>query len=270
MTEEDDGGQSAPKRARSDGQKARRKKFFDGQKRQKRPKVMLTFDTDDRKSFLTGFQKRKAERKLKAKHVLDEELREERLRAKQRQKDRLLKLYDSQRPTADIEAMALPAEATETYELPKQFVSITTFDPKDMSGSLGLSLGHNTDNSGGEQSAVTTSGGHQSDNSEDDSSDSEAKSTARSASELRQQILDARKANKMEALKSLKTNKAYQRREKEKHRKDVSSAKQKRKEMRKEMKNMKQKTLLKRQMKNKKINKSRERRRRRPKPKKNK
>ncbi|CAG2109855.1 unnamed protein product [Medioppia subpectinata] len=267
MTEEDGGGQSGPKRARSDGQKARRKKFFDGQKRQKRPKVMLTFDTDDRKSFLTGFQKRKAERKLKAKHVLDEELREERLRAKQRQKDRLLKLYDSQRPTEDIAAMALPAETTETYELPKQFVSITTFDPKDMSGSLGLSLGHNNDNTGGDQLAVTTSGAHQSD-SEADSSDSGVKSTARSASELRQQILDARKANKMEALKSLKTNKAYQRREKEKHRKDVSSAKQKRKEMRKEMKNMKQKTLLKRQMKNKKNNKKE--RRRRPKPKKNK
>ena len=32
---------------------------------------------------------------------------------------------------------------TVTYELPKQVVSITTFDAKEISGSLGLSLGNN-------------------------------------------------------------------------------------------------------------------------------
>ena len=39
------------------------------------------------------------------------------------------------------------AETTVTYELPKQTVSITTFDAKEVSGSLGLSLGNNSSKS---------------------------------------------------------------------------------------------------------------------------
>ncbi|CAG2163405.1 unnamed protein product [Oppiella nova] len=239
MTEEE-----GPPNASRSGQKSKRKKFFG----KKRPKLELAFDSDDRKSFLTGFQKRKAERKLKAKHILDEELREEKLRQKQRQKDRLKTLYESQRPVPDMQHL-LPSEATHTYELPKQMVSITTFDAKELSSSLGLSLGHN-------QQPVTTDDQSSDDENNKGSGGSGDDSDGAGGEGLQQRILNARKANKKESAKSLKTNKAFQMREQMKHKKDLSKSKLQRKLRRKEMKNMKQKTILKRQLKNRKNNKN--------------
>ncbi|XP_054163587.1 nucleolar protein 12-like [Oppia nitens] len=120
--------------------KNRKKKYF---VHKKRPKLELTFDSDDRKEYLTGFQKRKSERKIKAKHELELKLKEDKKRRKQQQKERLAKLYDSQLPVPDDIQELLPAEATVSYELPQQVVNITTFDAQQLSGSLGLTLGRN-------------------------------------------------------------------------------------------------------------------------------
>ena len=73
--------------------------------------------------------------------MLKIQLREEKIRLKAKRKENLEQLMESQQKVPEIETIL--AENTVTYELPKQVVSITTFDAKQVSGSLGMSLGHN-------------------------------------------------------------------------------------------------------------------------------
>ena len=94
--------------------------------------------------FFIGFQKRKAERKQKAKNELKEKQREEKILLRQKQREKMRELAQSQGTVPEVQQLIEEEGETVTYELPKQVVSITTFDAKQISGSLGMSLGHNT------------------------------------------------------------------------------------------------------------------------------
>ena len=50
--------------------------------RNKKTKTSIVFDADARKEFLTGFRKRKNERRRKAKEQLERELKEEKVKAR--------------------------------------------------------------------------------------------------------------------------------------------------------------------------------------------
>ncbi|VEN44262.1 unnamed protein product [Callosobruchus maculatus] len=74
-----------------------------GKKTKKRDKIVLVFDEDKRREFLTGFRKRKLERKKKAQEKFERELLEERKRIKKEAKESYKKLVTSHRPIPELE-----------------------------------------------------------------------------------------------------------------------------------------------------------------------
>nr|CAI5845021.1 unnamed protein product [Callosobruchus analis] len=74
-----------------------------GKNTKKRDKIVLVFDEDKRREFLTGFRKRKLERKKKAQEKFERELLEERKRIKKEAKESYKKLVTSHRPIPELE-----------------------------------------------------------------------------------------------------------------------------------------------------------------------
>ncbi|XP_044272774.1 nucleolar protein 12 [Tribolium madens] len=78
--------------------------------RQKNPKnrtnkLHLVFDEKKRRDFLTGFHKRKLQRKKEAREKLERELKEERKRLKTEAKESYKKLVVSARPIPELETL---------------------------------------------------------------------------------------------------------------------------------------------------------------------
>ena len=103
-------------------------------------KRVITFDEDERKSFLSGFQKRKQERKQRAKERIDEQVREEVKRIKARRDEKLKKIFTD---TSLQKELDQHAEYALQYDLPEQTVEIKGFDIGNITNSLGLSMGVN-------------------------------------------------------------------------------------------------------------------------------
>lgn len=106
----------------------------------KRAKFVLSFDEDDRQSFLTGFQKRKAERKQRAKDAMGKKLKEELKKMKEKRKEKLKGFYEEQVAVAEQLGATPESEATE-YDLGDHIVNIQEIDIGSASASLGLTLG---------------------------------------------------------------------------------------------------------------------------------
>lgn len=104
----------------------------------KKSKFVLTFDEDERDSFLKGFQKRKAERKQKAKLELETQVKQEMKRIKDKHQAKLRKMYDEFAAATDMDDNC---EYSMEYDLPEQTVNIKGVDVASISGSLGLSMG---------------------------------------------------------------------------------------------------------------------------------
>ncbi|XP_044731635.1 ribosomal RNA-processing protein 17 [Chrysoperla carnea] len=66
-------------------------------------KITLVFDEEKRREFLTGFHKRKLQRKKKAQEELQEQLKAERKRLKQEAKESYKNLVVSHRPIPELE-----------------------------------------------------------------------------------------------------------------------------------------------------------------------
>ncbi|EFA08646.1 nucleolar protein 12 [Tribolium castaneum] len=78
--------------------------------RQKNPKnrtnkIHLVFDEKKRRDFLTGFHKRKLQRKKEAREKLERDLKEERKRLKSEAKESYKKLVVSHRPIPELETL---------------------------------------------------------------------------------------------------------------------------------------------------------------------
>ncbi|XP_054718943.1 nucleolar protein 12-like [Uloborus diversus] len=93
-------------------------------KKIKKSKVHLVFDEKDRVNFLTGFAKRKMERKMKAKQKLESRLKEEKKRIMQSQKEALREAIMNQRGVPEIEHLLNPV----TYDLPNHTVTISEIE----------------------------------------------------------------------------------------------------------------------------------------------
>ncbi|XP_064643300.1 nucleolar protein 12-like isoform X2 [Lineus longissimus] len=101
------------------------------------------------RSFLTGFKKRKDERRKKARESLEQQFREEKARIRQKNKDKMLSRIHSQIPLEEEEEVL---EST-TIELPNHTVSITEVLEVDLADDDGTRLGSNkADDDGTEES----------------------------------------------------------------------------------------------------------------------
>ncbi|EDW37521.1 GL16315 [Drosophila persimilis] len=86
-------------------------------KKTPKKKVEVVFDTEKRKEFLTGFRKRKNERRTRAKAELTKNLKDERIRIRQEVKEGFKHLKKSYEPLKELtEADKAGEEKQETYE----------------------------------------------------------------------------------------------------------------------------------------------------------
>ncbi|CAL8102846.1 unnamed protein product [Orchesella dallaii] len=98
-------------------------------KRFRKNKLKLTFDIEERKKFLLGFRKRKQERKEKYIEKLERDLVKEKKRIRQQTERATKKLSNSHAVLPEVQSIIdnMP-ERTETYDLGKTLVSITSLD----------------------------------------------------------------------------------------------------------------------------------------------
>ncbi|GFV12182.1 uncharacterized protein TNCV_1536791 [Trichonephila clavipes] len=97
-------------------------------KRFKQPKVHLIFDEKEREDYLTGFQKRKLERKFKRNEALDVMLKNEKKRIKKSQKEVLENAIKSQRGVPpEFQHLIEPV----TYDLPDHTVTVSQISNMD-------------------------------------------------------------------------------------------------------------------------------------------
>ncbi|KDR13007.1 nucleolar protein 12 [Zootermopsis nevadensis] len=93
----------------------------------RKTKLLLAFDENARREFLTGFHKRKLQRKKKAQEELKQQLREERKRVKQEARESFKKLIVSHRPVPELENLI-----SKNYELETHSVSIQELSVSDL------------------------------------------------------------------------------------------------------------------------------------------
>ncbi|ODN03574.1 Nucleolar protein 12 [Orchesella cincta] len=98
-------------------------------KRFRKNKLKLVFDIEERKQFLLGFRKRKQERKEKYIEKLERDLAKEKKRIRQQTERATKKLSNSHAVLPEVQSLIdnMP-ERTETYDLGKTLVSITSLD----------------------------------------------------------------------------------------------------------------------------------------------
>lgn len=105
----------------------------------KRKKITLVFDENKRREFLTGFRKRKLQRKQKAKEELQQRLKEERKKIKQETRERYKKLL-SNRDIPEIQQLLSQQE----YETEGHTISILELNTADLAEKNTL-IGENKD-----------------------------------------------------------------------------------------------------------------------------
>ncbi|KAM5288100.1 nucleolar protein 12 isoform 3-T3 [Ctenodactylus gundi] len=118
-----------------------RKKKRDGDDR--RPRLVLSFDEEKRREYLTGFHKRKVERKKAAVEEIKQRLKEERRKLREEEYLKMLAEREEALEEAD-ELDRLVTAKTESvhYDHPNHTVTVTTISDLDLSGArlLGLTL----------------------------------------------------------------------------------------------------------------------------------
>ncbi|XP_001353861.2 nucleolar protein 12 [Drosophila pseudoobscura] len=113
-------------------------------KKTPKKKVEVVFDTEKRKEFLTGFRKRKNERRTRAKAELTKNLKDERIRIRQEVKEGFKHLKKSYEPLKELtEADKAGEEKQETYEDDEVQVKIVELSTNDLAAH-GNMIGANT------------------------------------------------------------------------------------------------------------------------------
>lgn len=117
-----------------------------------KPKVELVFDSKERNDFLTGFQKRKFERRQKAKTEAEKKYKEEILKIKKRKREELQKRIDEVTEIRAAEFGAMSSLGNNDFDKaqPKEIdmenhtVTVTSAEEIDLSkGDDTYFLGHN-------------------------------------------------------------------------------------------------------------------------------
>ncbi|XP_054284532.1 nucleolar protein 12-like [Macrosteles quadrilineatus] len=159
----------------------------------RKTKLSIVFDEKARKEFLTGFRRRKLERKRKAQEQLKEWLKEEKKRIKKEAREEIKKLVLTNRPIPELEHLH-----EEEYDLPDHTVSVVELNPVDLESKnnwIGSNrVQYETDKE---------------DESEKEDDEKEKESSELLGMELKSEK-DVRKAIKHKATKQVQKSKAFQ------------------------------------------------------------
>ncbi|XP_026095662.1 nucleolar protein 12 [Carassius auratus] len=125
-------------------------KFNSGVKpKKKQRKCVLTFDDKDRQEFLTGFHKRKVERRKAALEEMKSKLKEEQKRVREERHREYLKMLQERRQALDdddelVDAITATKESVQ-YDHPNHTVTVTTISDLDLSADRLLETGDQRD-----------------------------------------------------------------------------------------------------------------------------
>ncbi|KAM6215932.1 nucleolar protein 12 isoform 1-T1 [Rhynchocyon petersi] len=119
-----------------------KKKKRDGDDR--RPRLILSFDEDKRREYLTGFHKRKVERKKAAIQELKQRLKEEQKKLREERHQEYLKMLAEREEALDeadeLEQLVTAKTESVQYDHPNHTVTVTTISDLDLSGARLLGL----------------------------------------------------------------------------------------------------------------------------------
>ncbi|XP_072127845.1 nucleolar protein 12 [Mobula birostris] len=103
-----------------------------------RKRCVLTFSEEDRREFLTGFHKRKVERKKKALEEIKKKLKEEHKRVKEERRKEYLKMYKERQEALEeadeLDQLATSKKESIQYDHPNHTVTVTTISNIDLAG----------------------------------------------------------------------------------------------------------------------------------------
>lgn len=122
----------------------KKKKKRDGDDR--RPRLVLSFDEEKRREYLTGFHKRKVERKKVAIEEIKQRLKQEQKKLREERHQEYLKMLaereEALEEADELERLVTAKTESVQYDHPNHTVTVTTISDLDLSGArlLGLPL----------------------------------------------------------------------------------------------------------------------------------
>ncbi|KAL1767551.1 Nucleolar 12 [Sigmodon hispidus] len=133
----------------------KKKKKRDGDDR--RPRLVLSFDEEKRREYLTGFHKRKVERKKVAIEELKHRLKQEQKKLREERHQEYLKMLaereEALEEADELEQLVTAKTESVQYDHPNHTVTVTTISDLDLSGArlLGLPLPEQGDLDGSQE-----------------------------------------------------------------------------------------------------------------------
>ncbi|XP_012880281.1 PREDICTED: nucleolar protein 12 isoform X1 [Dipodomys ordii] len=112
----------------------------------RRPRLVLSFDEEKRREFLTGFHKRKVERKKAAIEEIKQRLKQEQKKLREERHQEYLKMLaereEALEEADELERLVTAKTESVQYDHPNHTVTVTTISDLDLSGArlLGLPL----------------------------------------------------------------------------------------------------------------------------------
>ncbi|XP_004634654.1 nucleolar protein 12 isoform X1 [Octodon degus] len=119
-----------------------KKKKRDGDDR--RPRLVLSFDEEKRREYLTGFHKRKVERKKAAIEEIKQRLKEEQKKLREERHQEYLKMLaereEALEEADELDRLVTAKTESVQYDHPNHTVTVTTISDLDLSGARLLGL----------------------------------------------------------------------------------------------------------------------------------
>ncbi|XP_003932929.1 nucleolar protein 12 [Saimiri boliviensis] len=119
-----------------------KKKKRDGDDR--RPRLVLSFDEEKRREYLTGFHKRKVERKKAAIEEIKQRLKEEQRKLREERHQEYLKMLaereEALEEADELDRLVTAKTESVQYDHPNHTVTVTTISDLDLSGAQLLGL----------------------------------------------------------------------------------------------------------------------------------
>lgn len=113
-----------------------KKKKRDGDDR--RPRLILNFDEEKRREYLTGFRKRKVERKKAAIEEIKQRLKQEQKKLREERHQEYLKMpaerEEALEEADELERLVTAKTESVQYDHPNHTVTVTTISDLDLSG----------------------------------------------------------------------------------------------------------------------------------------
>lgn len=111
---------------------------------ERRPRLVLSFDEDKRREYLTGFHKRKVERKKAAIEEIKQRLKQEQKKLREERHQEYLKMLaereEALEEADELERLVTAKTESVQYDHPNHTVTVTTISDLDLSGARLLGL----------------------------------------------------------------------------------------------------------------------------------